>query len=181
MGTQSPGTIQRTRSMLMNALLRLLERKRFLKITVNDICEEAMVSRSAFYVHFADKYELLSFSMEELLKRRKAEIGKLPLERHLLGLLEGIQENQQILYHLFQDNMSREMLEIFERMFETPVRERLEELQCMGVKLPGSIETVASFYAGGLANVILRWIREDFRTPREEMARCQCDLMSALL
>lgn len=180
METQSPGTAQRTRRMLMRALFVLLEKKRFLKITVHEICAEAMVSRSCFYVHFQDKYELLSACMEELLREKKEQAGGLSLEKQLLGLLEGVQENRRVLYNLLEDNLSREMLGILERIIDAPVRERLEALERSGIKLPGPVDSVAAFCSGGLAGVILRWVREDFRTPREEVAGCQGKLLAAL-
>lgn len=180
MGTQSPGTIQRTRFMLMSAMLRLLEKKRFMKITVNDICSEAMVSRSAFYVHFADKYELLFCCMEENFHRKQMEHSGLSPEKQMLGMLDDIQANRKLLHNLLQDNLSREILEMFERIIDMPIRERLSELSRAGVKLPGPPEFVASFYSGGIANIVLRWIREDFRTPREEIARCQSGILKLL-
>jgi len=45
----------------MNAVLKLLNRRNFEKITVNDICEEALVSRATFYAHFNDKYDLFKY------------------------------------------------------------------------------------------------------------------------
>jgi AcrR family transcriptional regulator len=51
--------IKRTRKVLYGALLELLTRRRFSKITVNDVCSAAMISRSAFYAHYKDKYDML--------------------------------------------------------------------------------------------------------------------------
>lgn len=42
-----------------NALLLLLEKNRFEKITVAQIIEEAGINRSTFYQHFSDKYEIV--------------------------------------------------------------------------------------------------------------------------
>ena len=47
--------------MLCDAFTRLLEVQSFEDITVNQLCEEAMIRRATFYKHFADKYEYLSF------------------------------------------------------------------------------------------------------------------------
>ena len=41
------------------AMCFLLNGRNFRKITVNDICAEALVSRAAFYARYADKYEFL--------------------------------------------------------------------------------------------------------------------------
>ena len=50
---------ERTDRDITNALLALMDKKTFEKITVQDILEEAMVNRSTFYQHYKDKYEIL--------------------------------------------------------------------------------------------------------------------------
>jgi len=51
--------IKKTKKALFSALPVLLNRYKFAKITVHDICTESMVSRTAFYTHFRDKYDFL--------------------------------------------------------------------------------------------------------------------------
>jgi AcrR family transcriptional regulator len=51
--------ILRSRQMLMEALLRLLTRKEFNDISVQEIADEATLNRATFYLHYADKNALL--------------------------------------------------------------------------------------------------------------------------
>jgi len=51
--------VLKTRRALFAALYALLSRYGFSKITVYDICAESVVSKTAFYAHFRDKYDLL--------------------------------------------------------------------------------------------------------------------------
>ena len=51
---------------LHNAFIELLEEKRFEDITVNELCDRAMIRRTTFYKHFADKYEYFTFYIREL-------------------------------------------------------------------------------------------------------------------
>ena len=44
---------------IINALYQLLETTDFKKITINDICHQASISRSTFYKLFKDKYDIL--------------------------------------------------------------------------------------------------------------------------
>jgi len=46
---------------LNEAMFLLLEKRNFRKITVSDICGEALVSRATFYSYFNDKYSLLKY------------------------------------------------------------------------------------------------------------------------
>lgn len=56
----------KTEKALSVAMSSLLEHYSFNKITVKDICEEAIVGRAAFYVHFKDKYDLLKVWLTHL-------------------------------------------------------------------------------------------------------------------
>ena len=58
--------IQKTYLDLHNAFTDLLEQKHFENITVNELCEKAMIRRTTFYKHFADKYEYFTFYMKEI-------------------------------------------------------------------------------------------------------------------
>ena len=51
--------ILRSRQMLMEALARLLDRKEFDDISVQEIADEATLNRATFYLHYADKNALL--------------------------------------------------------------------------------------------------------------------------
>lgn len=51
--------IIKTYRALMDSMTALLEKRNFNQITVNDICEYAQISRTTFYTHFNDKYDLL--------------------------------------------------------------------------------------------------------------------------
>lgn len=51
--------IKRTRALLQDSLVRLLEKKNFDEISVQDLTEDATLSRGTFYAHYDDKYALL--------------------------------------------------------------------------------------------------------------------------
>lgn len=45
---------------IIKAFLKLLTHKHFEELYVKDIVAEARISRSTFYLHFTDKFQLLS-------------------------------------------------------------------------------------------------------------------------
>src|SRR5882724_696952 len=57
-GTTDP-RILRSRRMLMDSLERLLKKKEFEDISVQEIADEATLNRATFYLHYPDKNALL--------------------------------------------------------------------------------------------------------------------------
>jgi AcrR family transcriptional regulator len=58
--------VQRTRTALYDALVSLIRRKPYDRITVEDILLEAGVGRATFYAHFTSKDDLLERSLDRL-------------------------------------------------------------------------------------------------------------------
>lgn len=58
--------VLRTYKLLLAAMTNLLTLGNFRQITVNSLCAEAMVSRTAFYSHFNDKYALLKYWLTDV-------------------------------------------------------------------------------------------------------------------
>lgn len=59
--------IRRSKNLLKQSLILLLQEKNFHEITITDIVNKSDLNRSTFYAHFLDKEELLSFIIDELL------------------------------------------------------------------------------------------------------------------
>ncbi len=51
--------VRRTRQLLQQAFMELLEEKGFSSMTIQNITERATVNRATFYAHFEDKYALM--------------------------------------------------------------------------------------------------------------------------
>jgi AcrR family transcriptional regulator len=60
--------VRRTRKLLREALIALIEEQSFDAITVGAIAERAMVSRAAFYRYYQDKYDLVEKIFEEAMQ-----------------------------------------------------------------------------------------------------------------
>ncbi|MFF2483504.1 TetR/AcrR family transcriptional regulator [Paenibacillus sp. NPDC058071] len=73
---------RRSMQMLWKALFDLMteEKMKFSKITVDQICEKAMVHRSTFYKHFDDKFRLLEYGLNQLME----QYWDIPLEKRIL-------------------------------------------------------------------------------------------------
>ncbi|MDR0495104.1 MAG: TetR/AcrR family transcriptional regulator [Treponema sp.] len=59
--------VRYTKMVLRDSLMELMRTKSILSVSIKDICELADVSRSTFYAHYKDQYDLLRQTEEETL------------------------------------------------------------------------------------------------------------------
>jgi AcrR family transcriptional regulator len=80
--TQNPANLRmrRMQKLLREALLDLIEERGFDALTVSEIIERAMVSRTAFYRHYQDKYDLVEQIFEEAMSALLGAAGELGRE-----------------------------------------------------------------------------------------------------
>src|SRR3954469_9597785 len=57
--------VQRTRQVLQQAFMDVIQEKGFAATSIHDITERADLNRGTFYLHFEDKYQLLDAVMRE--------------------------------------------------------------------------------------------------------------------
>ena len=58
------------------ALIEMMEEMPFEDIKVKELCDRAMIRKSTFYKHFADKYELLAFIVKETINDQNERIRR---------------------------------------------------------------------------------------------------------
>ena len=68
--------VKRTQRAIKDSFFKLVEEKGFEHISVKDITDGAMISRNTFYLHYADKYELLNKICDDLMTTLFFRIGK---------------------------------------------------------------------------------------------------------
>ncbi len=81
--------VRRTKILLREALIELIEERGFEALTIGELTERAMVSRAAFYRNYQDKYDLVEQIFEEAMSALLGAVGDLGryerLYRALLG------------------------------------------------------------------------------------------------
>ena len=131
--------IERTYRMLCEAFERLLGRRHYEDVTVSDLCEEAMIRRTTFYKHFADKDEFFAFYVRHVhdeFERRSAPAGghRDPPECHTRmthELMAFIRENESLIRLCLTSSaflsldavLADEMRHSFQHALEAQVRE----------------------------------------------------------
>ena len=94
-----------TKLLFHNALLELMQEKPFSKITIKEICEQADLNRTTFYLHYADQNELLKEIERDTCQKTHEYIKKLDtasdISELITALLKYIKQNHIIFNTLF--------------------------------------------------------------------------------
>jgi AcrR family transcriptional regulator len=154
---------QRTQRAIHEALMALMQEKRYDDITVQDIINRADVGRSTFYAHFQDKENLMISGLMRLMQIL-SEMVAVPTttgEARLLPtqeLFEHVQEHQ----NLFRGMVRGRGFELFfekgqeywSQKLIADLQDRLPKGQQPAVPLP----VLAQFIAGTFVTMLRWWL-----------------------
>ncbi len=167
-----------------NALLSLLEKKSFEYITVSELCQEAGVNRSTFYLHYENTCDLLRettkyvidafvsyFSVDTkniTLKFTECELTDLNFinKEYLHPYLTYIKENQRILTAVLSHPSTFEFESIFQRLFDNifnPILDRFHYPE-------DERKYVIRFYLNGLTAIITEWLKDGCQKSIDEIS-----------
>jgi len=163
--------ILRTRNLLGDALVALLQERNFEDITVQDVLDRAGVGRSTFYVHFRDKDDLFLSDVEDffglcssLLKRHNASPKRLlPVEE----VFAHIREMREFYAAVVRSGKINDVIALGRGFFARSIDERLFSA---GVKLdPLERSAKAHALAGSFFSLLDWWIDKGMKADPKEM------------
>ena len=113
--------MEKTKILLSNALIELLEEKTFDNIKVIEICDKAMVHKTTFYNHFEDKYELLNYSLLKIHKEIKEKaIKNQGIIEYYLSIakcyIKYIKDNPKLFKSIISDGDNNVELRMFHKL-----------------------------------------------------------------
>lgn len=167
---------KRTYKLLQDSLFKLLQKKAFDDIKVNDICELAMVHRTTFYSHFSDKYELLDYCINEIEK----EIMGNPLNSSyssleefytnmIMKLLNYVDNNKKLFHSILTKNNDTGFSKILSHACISYIKEMLLKEEENGINHNIPIEIIAEFYSGAVISTISWWIKTKSKLSKEQL------------
>jgi AcrR family transcriptional regulator len=152
--------VKRTRILLEQAFMSLIEEKGFQALTVQDITERAGVNRATFYAHFPDKYALLDYSIRQgfmlEIDKRMLNACHLTLD-NLRNLIVAVCEFTRSINSHCKPAQAQ-----FESLVETQVTAVIHELLLKWleqVPLKVSAETAATAAGWAIYGLALQWSR----------------------
>ena len=161
--------VLRSRQMLMESLLRLLTRKEFDNISIQEIAVEATLNRATFYLHYPDKNALLqamtAARFRDLIARRGLSFTNCDgaLRAIALGVCDYLAETTGCPGQLAKMPLEGSIIPVVEGMF---LEGAANHAMAPGAD-PKLLATTAAWAIFGAAR---RWYQTPDRIPAEEMA-----------
>jgi AcrR family transcriptional regulator len=161
--------VLRSRQMLMESLLRLLTRKEFADISIQEITDEATLNRATFYLHYPDKNALLqamtAARFRDLIARRGLSFTNCDgaLRAIALGVCDYLAETTGCPGQLAKMPLEGSIIPVVEGMFH--------EGAANHAMAPGADpKLLAATAAWAIFGAARRWYQTPGRIPAEEMA-----------
>lgn len=179
MTRKTDARIIKTKDKLYSAFLNMLKEKLFEEITVNEVCDTAGVRRATFYKHFNDKYDFLTVMTEDLIgkfdaKMQMGQYKNYPVEYHVVyvhKLIDFLVSQRDMISLMFKSNLIPKLIATIIKVNFNVIHERLKMSVANGEKLIASTQTVATMLAGGIGTMIVAWLDEGMKVPREEFIK----------
>lgn len=179
--TRKEPSLGKTKLLLYRAMMDLIEMKSFEKITVNDICQQSMVSRSTFYLHFEDKYQLMRYCLDIERMRLEKEISEKPPRDVLHSILVTIREQNKTYRSIYVSSTNAELSQMLQDFFHDLFSDMLIAFEEHGAELAGPIPLLAAYYSHGFTGMIIWWISKGFPISTEEMELTQYNLLTDIM
>ena len=155
--------IRRTRQMLQAALRTLLAARSFDEISVQDITDEATISRATFYDHYTDKYSLFAAlvaggfhaKLNELNVRYEGPGSEAPIILAVCDFLTGIPHGGEC-----------ERQSAFDPLKDAAIVEAIQKILRTGMPEPNDIATAAASWT--IYGAVKEWLQKPNRPSKEE-------------
>ncbi len=172
--------VVRTRQMLRDALVSLIEEKGFDALTVQDITDRAELNRATFYLHYRDRQDLLENSLRDAIDELMADLGTSAEEQGQLVSDESPRPITAVFEHVAQHAHFYRVMLSAEGVpaFSAGVRNYMAEvtLRWLAALQPDPrqsrvpLEIVANSLSWSLLGVLIWWLEHDMPHPPGYMA-----------
>lgn len=164
--------VKRTRQLLHQSFLELLQEKGFASITIQDITERATINRATFYAHYTDKYMLMDATCRQLLQ--ELIVSNLPplsdgRMQDVRMLIEVVLRYLDEVYHHCGPKHVWQLKGIVQEEVAAILQRWLKQTKPMGnIRVPQ--ETLASAMSWAICGTAVGWCQNKRSRSVEEMA-----------
>lgn len=169
METKESRRVQMTKLLLKTALMELMQEKPFEQITIKELCEQADLNRTTFYLHYDDQRGVLKEIEQETMEKTVEFMKNVSPDADTIDMVEAylsyVRENAMV----FRTLLLRYDSKPFRQEFVVYTLDKIRDnLPYYGD--PEHERYVLTFLMEGSNHIIMEWIRQDFDLPAREVA-----------
>lgn len=150
-----------TKQDILHTLLEMLRDTPLDDVTVKDLTERCGISRQAFYYHFSDIYDVVSWGLQMELQALKARPGlatQAGRDEAVRDAMERMRANRSIVLNAYRA-YERSYVEHYLKKWIGPVLSRQVEEDADGLQVTrDQIDFMVNLYTMGLLSVVLNWL-----------------------
>lgn len=169
--------VTKTKKLLYETLISLMEEKSFEEIKVSDICKKALINRSTFYSHYSDKYELfmelinaLKLSLFNSLNTNENNVNTREYFIELINiLLNHIDDKKNIYYSILINNRNSIITDIILDVVSKDINSRIINDKISTNNIP--TEIVSKFYLGAVISIGIEYLESKNKYSKEDMIK----------
>ena len=169
--------VTKTKKLLYETLISLMEEKSFEEIKVSDICKKALINRSTFYSHYSDKYELfmelinaLKLSLFNSLNTNENNVNTREYFIELINiLLNHIDDKKNIYYSILINNRNSIITDIILDVVSKDINNRITNDKISTNNIP--TEIVSKFYLGAVISIGIEYLESKNKYSKGDMIK----------
>ena len=168
--------VKKTKKLIKDSFLKLLEEKGYSKVSVTDITNKAMINRNTFYLHYVDKEDLIDKLIFDTYKEKETKISNI-IMTHIINNFRNPGKLQElILYDIV--NFFLEEINFYRIFLRDPGLDgyinKLKNSMKKSLRTPfiNSIKrnVAFEFIFEGTFGVLAEWVKNDF-VSKEDLTR----------
>ncbi len=186
MASKEYACVKKTKKAFENSLAALAKDSQLNKITVKMLCENAQLSRNAFYFHYKDIGALISDIEDNLINEATAmlaELENLGFPKNVYATIDGLidlfESRRDVVMMLLDKSFSPTFIDRISRIFSEFNYRYFREAH--GEKSKTSYEFFYIFISGGFYSIIKYWMDNPERMSKSSLKGLTYILIKRLL
>lgn len=166
--------ILRTEERLQNALLELLKTRELKTITVKELCDNAGISRNAFYQHYRYKEDLYDQMVASATERIRAALSPIiedpshqtedTIYSYARNIVDGIDEVKELIAVMARGDEGTFLRQLTDLLFEQILH---DAIPFFGVEDSAALQLFYEYGAAGMAAFIIKWAQDSALSKKE--------------
>jgi AcrR family transcriptional regulator len=165
--------VVRTRDLLGDALVALIQEKPFERITVQDVLDRAGVGRSTFYTHYKDKTDLFLSDAEDFFEAMSTALSKHGDKSNRVApvceFFSHVAEQREFHDALVASGKIHDLWEMGQEYFARGIEQRLREMPVSATAATADQAGLAHAFAGALFSLLSWWVQNERQLSAKQM------------